>query len=72
MFLQILPPDFQYESEVTLVNKAEIISFICLSVVFGIILLLKFINTKKPSLFSEIKFILNFIAKVISKDLKIN
>ena len=72
MLLQILPPDFQYEPEVSIVNKAEITSFICLCLAFGLVFWVKFFNSKKPSLFSEIKDRFNFIMKTIRKDLEIN
>ena len=76
MFLQILPPDFQYALEPTVTNSAELISLATLTIVaivIGSYLIVKNITfTKKPAIISEVVSIWNFCCAIIKKDLRIN
>ena len=72
MMLQVLPPDFQYATEAPLINKAEIISFALLTLVFGLFLLVKFVKKDKSNFTNNFKFAVNYFFATIKKDLKIN
>lgn len=71
MFLQILPPDFQYTTETT-INSAAAVSLVLVTIVFGALVAYKLVKNKDAKLYAKTALLVNVFMAVIKRDLKIN